>query len=186
MLCTGDPKLEVKEESRQGLRFPLWNPDITQAEYNALIPDFDKLSAKIYKLFNTPLTKVDNAQYVGSFTSEAYTYILEFLRALLIKTADCSAQIEIGNITEERCKIKKASTREAVMTLIKNSFNDMETEEVSGVRAYTTLIQYALESKEVDSLLQSVASSCLIELISLCPVSFSISYSENLTWMKVS
>ncbi|KAJ3299319.1 hypothetical protein HK104_009344 [Borealophlyctis nickersoniae] len=209
LTACGDPNLEVREEARRGLTFPdapapSASPEeesLAISRYRSSIPDFGDMASLLRDMSRKPRpnqVKAPGMRFVGGFTAEAYTHSLEFLRKVLILSADPPAVIDdLSGVSDEKTGISDPNTRERVRALLQEMWKDegktngndsMELDDMKasggGLRLYIELIETALKAGDADALLQSVAATCLYELISLCPSTMSRSYSDRIEWIK--
>ncbi|KAJ3113217.1 hypothetical protein HDU96_003651, partial [Phlyctochytrium bullatum] len=203
IVASADTKIEVREEGRRGLEFPT-SPIIAKftdlsadeqlqfQQYREKLPDlretlrcFRDMGKKAREGASLP-----GVRYVGSYTAEGYTSAVEFARKLFVLTAYPSARISdispsITSENEEGSKISDILTRKAykhyLQTLWASSKDALDD---SAIGLYVSLVEGALKEVESDALLQSVASSCLLELISLGPSDFSNVYRDRIDWLK--
>ncbi|GBC07937.1 hypothetical protein RclHR1_00780017 [Rhizophagus clarus] len=135
-------------------------------------------------------------KYVSGYRTEVYINILRFLRNLMIVNADPTALVdELTDELDGENKLFDSNVRTRVKNWIKDRWkadqemtDQMELDEpqYSGaLNVYLGLIEKGLTNKgQIDALLQSTASSCLLELISLGPSSLSRSYEDRISWIK--
>ncbi|KAI9345200.1 proteasome stabiliser-domain-containing protein [Obelidium mucronatum] len=202
LVASADSKLEVKEEARRGLEFPSPpSPDSTPEQilsFRAGLPSLKDLASFLQTMERKPrlTSRAPGVKYVGSFSAEAYSHALEFLRKVMIAHADPFKKVEEGfrgGIAEEEngavgSRISDLDTRANVKTYLKTAWAAPGSMAVDGaeggVAAFLDLVERGLKNEETDAVLQSTASSCLIELISLCPSSLAESYRDKADWVK--
>ncbi|KAJ3123506.1 hypothetical protein HK098_001853 [Nowakowskiella sp. JEL0407] len=218
LLGTFDQKLEVKEESRRGLRFPWFQPTQNRTQYIESLPDFNKASKYFHQKSRRSIihlvaggetsSRSAGIRYVGGLTADVYSTMLSFLRRLLVLTADPGARALIDgtddvsvsaigssvNIAlEEFVPITDVDTRTKVRNLLAELWkgdskpkgaDDMQVDDDSGIKCYVDLIDFALKSDGADALLQMMACSCLLELISLAPTGLAESYGDKIEWIE--
>jgi proteasome component ECM29 len=200
LVASADSKLEVREEGKRGLVFPEAPLDSNEPSfetYRSKLPHIGDLSAFLKKMEKKPRlsARAPGVKYVGSLTAEMYSISLEFLRRLIVAHADPKARLDeltMGTGDDEASKITEPSTRQSVRALISSLWtqgNEMQVEgennESSGaIKGYLYLIETALKSDEVDAVLQSVASTCLLELMSFGPSSLAESYRDKVDWIR--
>ncbi|TPX72617.1 hypothetical protein CcCBS67573_g05715 [Chytriomyces confervae] len=207
LVASADAKLEVKEEARRGLAFP------DPAESASAIPAFHASLPKMYELATFIQTmerkprlsaRAPGVKYVGGMSAEAYSNSVEFLRRVLIAKAEPMKKLEAdgflrigGNLVEEgaggAARISDLETRAKVRAFLKESWMapggmDVDGDEKGGngkgVHVFLEVIERGLKSDEVDAVLQSTCSSCLVELVSLCPSALAESYRDKVDWIK--
>ncbi|CAI2172736.1 418_t:CDS:10 [Funneliformis geosporum] len=206
LLASADEKLEVKEMASRGLAFPNSKPhNLDQSNIEIKIPPFlefvnfinNKSSQRTKKLINIlQSSQSTGKKYVLGYRTEVYINILRFLRHLMIVNADPKALIdEFANEFDDEPTLFDSDTRTRVKSWLKEQWiadhetsDQMELEEYkhSGtLNVYLGLIENGLSNEgQIDPLLQSTASSCLLELISLGPSSLSRSYESRVSWLK--
>ncbi|KAI8928745.1 proteasome stabiliser-domain-containing protein [Entophlyctis helioformis] len=216
VLASADPKLEVMDEAKRGLRFPDLPPvGGSDAEERAaldgwrqLLPGFSdtvELFARLGKRSRAAAVAIyPGAKWVTNMTAAAYTHQLEFLRQLLVLTADPRARVsELGVIEDFAAGtsgIVGATTRARLSELLlamwtaqhadtttATATTDMQVDvakSVTGLHGYIHFIEQALKADGGDAILQLVASSLLLELVSLAPRGLSVSYSGRADWIR--
>ncbi|KAI8851221.1 armadillo-type protein [Chytridium lagenaria] len=178
IVASADPKIEVREEGRRGLDFPV-APVI--AKFTGLTGEeeeaFEKYRTKLPNLGETlqvlsdmgkkprPGARLPGVRYVGSYTAEGYTSAVEFARRLFVLTAYPSARISDIRHPSHFGYI----TRKAYKAYLAEVWGREKGNENGVIGLYVSLVEGALKEQESDALLLSVASSCLLELISLGP-----------------
>ncbi|CAJ0635937.1 5501_t:CDS:10 [Entrophospora sp. SA101] len=206
LLASSDEKLEVKEMASNGLSFPdPRSPKLypNEPEKEIKIPSFNDLVNLIYSKSKQrsinlievlQTTRSFGKKYILGYRTDVYMNILKFLRNLIIASADPTSIIdelsfELGG---GETTLINPNTRNLVKEWIyhqwikdqKSSENmDIDNSQASGsLNIYLELVEKGLDNEGIiDSLLQSTAASCLLELISLGPSSLSSSY----TFMSV-
>ncbi|KAJ3082398.1 hypothetical protein HK102_001738 [Quaeritorhiza haematococci] len=173
LLASGDQKLEVREEARRGLRFPSPPPTTSTSttaleEYRSQLPSFHDTASLLHAMSKRSVANVIRApgtRFVGGYAAEAYTHVLEFLRALLIRHSDPYARgvgEEVGIMAEEETKIVEEGTRRAVKDALRRMWEAESMMEVDGDGAkkgetglgfYLRLIETALKADEAGRLL---------------------------------
>ncbi|KAJ3067659.1 hypothetical protein HDU98_009138, partial [Podochytrium sp. JEL0797] len=202
LIASADVKLEVREEARRGLHFPdPVAPDATTTEIAAWksgVPSLEAVSKCLQGMDRKPRlgARAPGVKYVGGVTAEAYAHGLEFLRKVMIGRADPSKKVEEGGLgarggggvgdEEGAGGIQDLDTRAKVKEYLRTAWdNGMEVDgEEGGVRSFLEVVERGLRSEETDAVLQSTASGCLVELISLCPSGLAESYREKGEWVK--
>lgn len=125
--------------------------------------------------------KTTSLKCIGSYTLSSFSFIIEFLRLLLVYNAHPSAKLsELGSLKEESVRITDLETRKRIKAFLA----DLQSDSKQGMDRYIYFLEYALRSDEADSQLQQVAASCLLEVISLSPSSLSSSYRSQISWLK--
>ncbi|KAJ3206273.1 hypothetical protein HDU67_008289 [Dinochytrium kinnereticum] len=204
IVASADPKIEVKEEGRRGLEFPVppviakfqdlsTEEEDTFAKYKQKLPDLAETLKCFRDMGKKPRTaaRVAGVRYVGSYTAEGYTSALEFSRRLFVLTAYPSSRLSdispsITSDNEDGSKISDMLTRKAYKHFLQKLWGESKTaSDDSVIGLYVSLVEGALRDEDADALLQSVASSCLLELISLGPSAFSNEYRDRIDWLKV-
>ncbi|KAJ3009388.1 UNVERIFIED_CONTAM: hypothetical protein HDU68_002730, partial [Siphonaria sp. JEL0065] len=171
LIASADSKLEVKEEAKRGLEFPTPPyPGATPAQiadFHASIPSLKQLSAFLQTMERKPrlTARAPGVKYVGSFSAEAYSHALEFLRKVMIAHADPFKKLEDGfrgGIAEEETgavgsRIGDLDTRAKVKQYLKKAWVapgsmavDGE-EEGGGVQTFLELVERGLKSEETDA-----------------------------------
>ncbi|CAJ0835750.1 10586_t:CDS:10 [Entrophospora sp. SA101] len=201
LLASSDEKLEVKEMASNGLSFPdPRSPKLypNEPEKEIKIPSFNDLVNLIYSKSKQrsinlievlQTTRSFGKKYILGYRTDVYMNILKFLRNLIIASADPTSIIdelsfELGG---GETTLINPNTRNLVKEWIyhqwikdqKSSENmDIDNSQASGsLNIYLELVEKGLDNEGIiDSLLQSTAASCLLELISLGPSSLSSSY----------
>ncbi|TPX38193.1 hypothetical protein SmJEL517_g00223 [Synchytrium microbalum] len=195
LVASADSKLEVREEGRRGLKFPeAIAPNDTVETYSKLLPSFTDMASLLKRMRGRSgqgMVRAPGIKYVGAMSTESYSHALEFLQRLVVRRSDPTARIDdVGVVSDEAGEIADASTRIAVRNTLKTFWGDVNTMEVDGregpggLALFIDLIETALKAEESDALLQSVASSCMLELISLGPSTLSSSYGTKVDWIK--
>ncbi|CAG8551849.1 6467_t:CDS:10 [Diversispora eburnea] len=135
-------------------------------------------------LINNQANLSGRTLYVKGYRSEVYTNILKFLRQLMIINADPNAMVDefLFDEFDSENKIFESKTRKKMDIEEDNQL----TREREGVcHVYLGLLEKGLSNESlIDTNLQSTASSCLLELISLGPSSLSRSYENRISWIK--
>ncbi|KAJ3045279.1 hypothetical protein HDV00_011151 [Rhizophlyctis rosea] len=197
LLAAGDAKLEVRDEARRGLKFPDAPPAAAKpveesnllTTYRQSLPNFNAMVSLIAEMSRkSPANqiKLPGVRWVGGFTADSFTHALEFLRRLLLVRADPRADVEdFTYVSEEESRVMDPKTRAAVRGAVKSMWEESAAaDKPSGLRLYLDLLELALKSDGADALLLSVASSCLLEIVSLGPSSLANSYSDRIDWLK--
>ncbi|CAG8534937.1 9628_t:CDS:10 [Funneliformis mosseae] len=206
LLASADEKLEVREMASRGLAFPNSKiRNLDQPDKEIKIPPFlefvnfinNKSSQRAKQLINIlQSSQSTGKKYIFGYRTEVYINILRFLRHLMIVNADPNAFIdEFANEFDDEPKLFDSDTRTRVKHWIKEQWksdqeisDQMELDEYKhseALNVYLRLIEKGLSNEgQIDPLLQSTASSCLLELISLGPSSLSRSY-ESRDFLKV-
>ncbi|KNC98802.1 uncharacterized protein SPPG_05780 [Spizellomyces punctatus DAOM BR117] len=182
LIGASDQKPDVRDVATRGLSLP--NPPVQGqdlAEWQLQLPKFDEMmSLLLQKSRETRLkaVKPPGSQWVGSFTADTYTDALKYLRKLLIIHADPSASYDDGDDLTSLA----GTTRTALKNVLQTAYNNEDRRRP--LQMFLEFIEFALKSESSDALLQSVAASCLFELVSLCPSELSTSYSDRIDWLK--
>ncbi|TPX39274.1 hypothetical protein SeLEV6574_g07344 [Synchytrium endobioticum] len=203
LVASADSQLEVREEGHRGLKFPQAIPPYDTPEtYAPLLPSFTQMVSLLIRMRNrgaTGMTRAPGVEYLGGLSIETYSNALQMLQRILMRSGDPNARIgEIGVMSEETNEIAEACTRASVRQILKQLWNEGQVDKMEvdcnhtgnlvhpsgGLSLYIDLIEDALKADESDAVLQSVASSCLLELISLGTSSLSTSYSTKVAWIK--
>ncbi|RIB22041.1 proteasome stabiliser-domain-containing protein [Gigaspora rosea] len=206
LLASNDEKLEIREMALRGLSFP--DPRApklypNEPDKEIKIPSFSEMVNLIYtkstqrtqNLINTLQTSQSTGQiYIMGYRSEVYINILRFLRHLMIINADPSALIDdLSDELDGEIKLFDPNTRMLLKTWIKDQWSTdrelpetMDIDEPQGaIHIYLCLIEKGMTTEGIiDTSLQFMASSCLLELISLGPSSLSRSYENKIDWFK--
>ncbi|KAI9197483.1 proteasome stabiliser-domain-containing protein [Polychytrium aggregatum] len=203
---SSDPKLEVREEARKGLRFP--EPPAVAAEsdsesstaaevvreYRAKLVDFESmcklLLEKSRKNASTASSGIGGGssaaiKYVGSLSSETYSNALGFLRNMLILSADPRATLQefTSSSTNSSIVVERIAdyrTRQLYRSFTNDAWRG---EKAGGLEAYLELIELALKSEAADSALKAVAAFCLQELVSMCSTSLTKTLVLSTEWL---
>ncbi|KAH9265590.1 hypothetical protein BASA84_001594 [Batrachochytrium salamandrivorans] len=207
LLASADSKLEVREEAKRGLTFPE-RPPIGEnedeetklvAEWRLKLPNIGATVALFYdqskRLRTGASSSRSGTRWILNMTIQTYTHLLEFLRSLIVYTADPRAQSNILGTEENPNCLVGLQTRSRLSATFKAMWESEQAGAdamlvdgpkglLTGLRGYIHFIEQALKSTSSDGVLQLVASSILLELISLGPLSLSLSYSDKVDWIK--
>ncbi|KAJ3137196.1 hypothetical protein HK100_000877 [Physocladia obscura] len=199
LVASADQKLEVKEEARRGLQFPTPagnNSAKSISEFQAQIPSLKDMAIFLQKMERKPRinARAPGVKYIGSITAESYSHSLEFLRKIMIALADPGKKIDglfgiMGAADDDSVgRIADLDTRAKVREYLRIAWGAMDigesSDDIGGIQKFLELVERALKSDEVDAILQSTASACLVELVSLCPSSLAESYREKAAWIR--
>ncbi|KAJ3286443.1 hypothetical protein HDU79_006472 [Rhizoclosmatium sp. JEL0117] len=211
LIASADPHLSVREESTRGLAFPPpISPTATPSEtstFLATLPSLKDLADTISTMERKPrlTARRPGVKYVGGLTSETYSHALEFLWKVLVAHADPTKKVDDGFTRGSTgsdddglgggsggSSIRDLETRTRVKQYLKRVWtpsssmdvDSVESKGGGGVSQFLDLVERGLRSNEPDAVLQSTASSCLVELISLCPSSLAESYRDKVDWVK--
>ncbi|KAJ3397973.1 hypothetical protein HDU92_000075 [Lobulomyces angularis] len=94
LIASSDSKLEVKEEAKKGLKFPVVDFSSTNTveseEYKKKLPTLDSMVNLLHRRLNKspPLSTSKAEKYLGGLTVETYSKSVEFLRKLIVIAAD--------------------------------------------------------------------------------------------------
>ncbi|CAB4480178.1 ARM repeat-containing protein [Rhizophagus irregularis] len=174
------------------------NYDQSKSKFNLAIPSTMVLDASSFAQFNHTLQSGQSTgkKYVSGYRTEVYINILRFLRNLMIVNADPTVLVdELIDELDGENKLFDSNVRARVKSWIKEQWkadqemtDQMELDEPQhsgALNVYLGLIEKGLTNKgQIDASLQSTASSCLLELISLGPSSLSRSYENRISWIK--
>ncbi|KAL2912896.1 proteasome component M29 [Polyrhizophydium stewartii] len=208
ILASADSKLEVREEAKKGLRFPetpLVGADEAQeaeitSKWRQTLPTVNDVVSLFFEQSKRHRSAGGAAsgatKAVLNMTVDTYTHMLEFIRQLIVLTADPRARVsEIGAV-DDPAGIALPQTRERLSALLQRMWDAEQGQEaamdvdggakpaMTGLRGYVYFIEQALKSGSADGVLQHTASSLLLELISLGPLSLSLSYADKADWIK--
>ncbi|CAG8524233.1 10813_t:CDS:10, partial [Cetraspora pellucida] len=186
LLASADEKLEIREMALRGLAFPdPRDPKLypNEPDKEIKIPSFSEVASLIdaksaqrnQHLLDVLQTSQSTGQiYILGYRSDVYINILRFLRHLMIINADPTALIDdLSDELDGEIKLFDSNTRALVKTWIKDQLSpDQESQDVMDIDV------------PQDTSLQFMASSCLLELISLGPSSLSRSYESKINWFK--
>ncbi|KAJ8329188.1 proteasome component M29 [Batrachochytrium dendrobatidis] len=207
ILASADSKLEVREEAKKGLGFPeiglIGGNEAEESailtEWKAKLPNINTTVAYLYSMSKRLRTGITlgtlGSKWILNMPVETYTYQLEFLRRLIVLTADPRAQLNNFNKVEDPVSIVSAQTRDKLTVMLKHMWdsehadaNTMQVDKpknhISGLLGYIHFIDEALKSPGADGVLQLVASTYLLELVSLGPLPLCMSYSNKIDWIK--
>jgi proteasome component ECM29 len=191
IIASGDFKLEIREEARNGLCIPESATAIIGSDWDmagplspgshtsesplpSLSTLVDILDRETKVQHNTPV--LPGTQYLNSLPLAVYSNALCFFRSLLIATATHTAQTFSSSI-EDQHKLEGASRQKFKEHLQGESSK-------TGVERYIRWIEAALMAEVSDPPLLSLASSFLLEVVSLGPVSLSANYSARIDTVK--
>ncbi|KAJ3326394.1 hypothetical protein HDU93_002461, partial [Gonapodya sp. JEL0774] len=187
LLASGDQKLEVRELARQGLKFPDPTPLSGELRFK-LLPSFGEVVSIIKERSVWLKQKAHEANFasqsdshkasplvgrsIDGFSLDAYGILLEFLRDLMVVSADpANGQVsEVGNwvihgVEEgDIGQIVEEGTRLCVQEWLALQWSGSGR---SGIEGYLDFIQQCLGAPDGDAVLQSVAAACLLEVVSL-------------------
>ncbi|KAF9951012.1 hypothetical protein BGZ72_007436, partial [Mortierella alpina] len=198
LMIVADSKLEIREEAKHGLAFPKAGDldENSKANKASLLPDFVKLIEKIQRKSTNSLRHIEEARtrpsfgksFIMGYSSEVFIHILQFIRRLLITSADSDVIIEeSSNEYELQQFVFTPSTRERVKAWLKDMWaaeNRIDSEQKS-LATYVSFLELAMNHHGLgEKGLHSTALTCLLELFSLAPSSLSQQYSHRLSWFK--
>ncbi|KAJ3021840.1 hypothetical protein HKX48_007616 [Thoreauomyces humboldtii] len=183
LMLAGDLKPEVKEEARKGLEFPEVAGDVNGSQWKETLPNFlalvGLLSTKSQELAANASLRTAGIRRIGAFTTDAYSNCIIYLRHLLVKIADPKG--DVGRHAIELEKVADSHTRKLLQAALK----DMATSpEASGLGLYLNFLEAPLKSDTADAPLQTVASFCLLEAVSMAPSNLSNAYSDRIDWIS--
>lgn len=177
-MAYSDAKLEVREEAKKGLKFPDMTfrsrDGIEAAEYRKLLPSLNAVVELLYSRSRLApaVSAAGNAgvRYVGGLAAETFTRSLEFLRRLIIITAepfegkkvvleaeefggldDFGGAVITGSLRiEVRAHLRKGwvADQDAVMDYSEMMDIDERKDGESGMETYLNLIEKALSAQE--------------------------------------
>ncbi|KAG0174143.1 hypothetical protein DFQ29_007586 [Apophysomyces sp. BC1021] len=185
-------KLEVKEESTRGL-----HPFVRSASgFIGSSKDIIPASAlpKSIGLIRYITTHRPDEQYIldsktpciKGYPVEVYTEILRFIRMVLILESNPTT-ILIDDYVESKVENNMSEdpvTMENFKTFVNGAWLGSSIEDREAIEQWLQLIENALDPDLKDTLLQSTASKCLLELISLGPPSISTTFKPRLSFFK--
>lgn len=150
LIGSGDPKLEVREESREALQFPEYIENFAIEVYQDLLPSLTLLGAELYKFFESGMNyqAISGLKYIGPYIIESFSYILEFIRGVMIKSANPEFKVVLGVLHESRCYIEDLETMRALKTYLKASLNEMVTNSMRGIDHYAFFIKEGLTNTQ--------------------------------------
>jgi proteasome component ECM29 len=187
LVAFADSKLEVREIAKAGLTFP--SPTLLEVgEYRSMLPQLNdvvkKLELKLDASTGLAATQ-PGIKYIGSLTTESWTRSIEFLRRLMLVTADPKEGHKIVREADEfgGDAVNEAGGIELTGSLRKSMQVMLGGDGLAGVDGYLNLLEKGLLAPESDALLQAMASACLKELISLSPSDLCRDYYGKLTWI---
>ncbi|KAF9969044.1 hypothetical protein BGZ73_008786, partial [Actinomortierella ambigua] len=195
LMSVADEKLEIREEARKGLVFPA-NSKESQTQQ---LPDFAKLIQLLLEKSRQLRKRDESLIYrpsfgkssIQGFPAEVYIHILQFLRQLLVMSADPDVITEEASSSEFEVQqfVFTPSTRRKVKTWLRHLWDKeestMDDGEVKSLASYISLLETGLDYQGAfDKSLHSTALTCLLELVSLAPSRLSIQYSDRLGWFK--
>ncbi|CAO3572429.1 unnamed protein product [Mortierella alpina] len=198
LMTVTDSKLEIREEAKIGLTFPKAGDlnENSKGNKTSLLPDFGKLVEKIQRKSTGSQSHTEEARtrptfgksFIMGYTSEVFIHILQFIRRLLITSADPDVIIEeSSNEYELQQFVFTPSTRERVKAWLKDMWateNRIDSEQNS-LATYISFLELAMNHQgPSEKGLHSTALTCLLELFSLAPSSLSQQYSHRLSWFK--
>ncbi|KAJ3390388.1 hypothetical protein HDU84_007518 [Entophlyctis sp. JEL0112] len=192
LVALADSKLEVKEEGRRGLELPA--PAVSGdpqsiSSFRGHLPLFHEICACIKSLRGSlkNTSRSPGVKYVGNMSTEAFAYGLEFLMKIIAAWSEPSKKID-GNFglqsrdDDLSRQVSDAETRAKMRVYLRDLWTS--TPDHGGIESYLELIELALKNDEVDAVLQGTASSCLVDLISLCPSGLAAIFQEKVDWIR--
>ncbi|KAG0252530.1 hypothetical protein DFQ27_008011 [Actinomortierella ambigua] len=190
-----DEKLEIREEAKKGLTFPTNSKELQPQQ----LPDFANLIQLLLEK-SRQLRKRDETftnrptfgkSFILGYPAEVFIHILQFLRQLLVMSADLNVITEelSSNEFELQQFVFTPSTRQKVKLWLRSLWDKEESAlddgEVKSLASYISLLETGLDYQgTLDKSLQTTALTCLLELVSLAPSGLSIQYSDRLGWFK--
>ncbi|KAF9962710.1 hypothetical protein BGZ70_007955 [Mortierella alpina] len=198
LMTVADSKLEIREEAKNGLTFPKAGAlnENSNSKKISLLPDFGEFVEKIQRKSADSQRHTEESctrptfgkSFIMGYSSEVFIHILQFIRRLLITSADPDVIIEeSSNEYELQQFVFTPSTRERVKAWLKDMWateNRIDSEQNS-LATYISFLELAMNHQgPSEKGLHSTALTCLLELFSLAPSSLSQQYSHRLSWFK--
>ncbi|KAF9277423.1 hypothetical protein BGZ68_009310 [Mortierella alpina] len=180
LMTVADSKLEIREEAKLGLTFPKAGDLSENAKIakTSLLPDFIKLIEKIHEKSTGSQRHNEEARtrptfgksFIMGYSSEVFIHILQFIRRLLITSADPDVIIEeSSNEYELQQFVFTPSTRDRVKAWLKDMWateNRIDSEQKS-LSTYISFLEVAMNHRGLSA-----------------PSSLSQQYSHRLGWFK--
>jgi len=136
--------------------------------------------------FNVPFEGQKITEIIPYINAESYCAMLEFIRSLIIVTADPKVQIdELGKVTEETIMTKETSNK--IKALLKTYWNDTKNysnKNESPVNLYFTLLEMLLNIDLGNPMVHAIASACLFELVCFSPSELLANYHDKIAWIE--
>ncbi|KAF9574748.1 hypothetical protein EC968_005534 [Mortierella alpina] len=185
LMTVADTKLEIREEAKHGLTFPKAGHLDGDSKTNktSLLPDFIEFIEMIHSKSTDSQRHIEEARtrptfgksFIMGYSSEVFIHILQFIRRLLITSADPDVIIEeSSNEYELQQFVFTPTTRQSVKTWLRDMWateNRIDSEKKS-LATYISFLELAMNHQG------------LSELFSLAPSSLSQQYSHRLSWFK--
>jgi len=183
---SGNSRLEIRELSKIGLSFVNNQNNLPNFKDIMDLIDTQILSKIKRDEFNVPYEGQKITEIIPYINAESYCAMLEFLRSLIIVTADPKIQIEeLGKVTEETIMTKETSNK--IKDLLRAYWNDTKNysnKEESPVNLYFTLLEMLLNIDLGNPMVHAIASACLFELVCYSPSELLANYNNKIAWIE--
>ncbi|KAJ3323524.1 hypothetical protein HDV06_001801 [Boothiomyces sp. JEL0866] len=176
LLATSDSKLEIRELSFKGLELPPKDSmdTIDGAFLAELIDCIQSYSSKrIVKASSTP-----GISWIGNLTVTSVSFTLAFLRQVLFRILD--SDLDLGKITIDSTERENIAASRKILDGLSSLWQSDTSQK--GLKGYISFLEKALDAKEADGLLLSLAASNLLELISISPEAISKAFESKIGW----
>ncbi|ORX45553.1 ARM repeat-containing protein, partial [Anaeromyces robustus] len=183
---SGNSRLEIRELSKAGLSFVKNQNDLPSFKEVMDIINSQILSKIKRNEYNIPYEGQRITEIIPYINAESYCAMLEFLRSLIIVTADPKVQIdELGKVTEETIMTKETSNK--IKTLLKSFWNETQNyskKEESPINLYFALLEMLLNIDLGNPMVHAIASACLYELVCFSPSELLANYHNKISWIE--
>jgi len=183
---SGNSRLEIRELSKAGLSFVNNQNDLPSFKEIMDLINTQILSKIKRNEFNVPFEGQKITEIIPYINAESYCAMLEFIRSLIIVTADPKVQIdELGKVTEETIMTKETSNK--IKALLKTYWNDTKNysnKNESPVNLYFTLLEMLLNIDLGNPMVHAIASACLFELVCFSPSELLANYHDKIAWIE--
>ncbi|KAJ3256608.1 hypothetical protein HK103_005242 [Boothiomyces macroporosus] len=176
LLATADSKLEIRELSFKGLELPTKDSmDSIDGGFLAdLVDSIQNYSSK------RTIKAVSSAgvSWIGNLTVTTFSFALAFLRQILFRILD--SELDLGKISIDSTERENVPSSKKILESLSSLWRNEDTQK--GLKGYITFLEKALDAKEADGLLLSLAASNLLELISISPEAISKAFESKIDW----